>query len=195
MTQALKASFVMLILLTVLTGVLYPLAVTAIGQVAFAYQAGGSLISDGGTVVGSELIGQAMTDPAYFWPRPSATDYGAVPSGASNAGPTSASLAETIAERADQLRQANGLPDDAEVPADLLMASGSGLDPHISPEAARFQIERVAAARGFDATQREALAALVERSVEPSQFGFLGDARVNVLALNRALDALSGGAQ
>lgn len=191
MIRQLKASVVMLLLLTLVTGIVYPLAVTVIGQVAFPFQANGSLLVNDGQVVGSALIGQPMADTAYFWPRPSATDYAAVPSGASNWGPTSAALAEAVRTRAVALREANGLPADAPLPPDLLLTSGSGLDPHISPAAARLQIERVAAARGFDAGQRAALADLVERWTEPPQFNLLGDARVNVLLLNRALDEMS----
>jgi K+-transporting ATPase ATPase C chain len=191
MIRQLKASVVMLLLLTLVTGIVYPLAVTVIGQVAFPFQANGSLIVNDGQVVGSALIGQPMADAAYFWPRPSATDYAAIPSGASNRGPTSAALAEAVRARAVALRGANGLPADAPLPPDLLLASASGLDPHISPAAARLQIERVAAARGFDAGQRSALADLVEQWTEPPQFNLLGDARVNVLLLNRALDEMS----
>lgn len=189
--RQLKPAFMMLITLTLITGVVYPLVVTVAGQALFAQQANGSLTTMNGVVIGSELIGQSMTDPAYFWPRPSATDYGAVPSGASNWGPTSADLADAVDARAAVLREANGLPNDAALPSDLLFASGSGLDPHISPAAARLQVDRVATARGFDTAQRDSLAGLVERSVEPPQFGVLGEPRVNVVLLNRALDEMS----
>jgi K+-transporting ATPase ATPase C chain len=191
MTQQLRASAMMLVLFTVLTGIVYPVVVTLVGQVAFPVQAEGSLMMDGETVTGSALIGQNVTAPEYFWSRPSATSYGTLPSGASNAGPTSATLADAVASRAAMLREAHGLAADAPVPTDLLFASGSGVDPHISPDAARFQIDRVADARGFDAAQRDALAALVEQNVELPQFGFLGEARVNVLQLNHALDAMT----
>lgn len=188
MLQQLRPAIVILALLTLITGVLYPLAVTAIGQAAFPEQANGSLIRVNGVVVGSALIGQDMaTDPRYFWPRPSAVGYNPLPSGGSNLGPTSATLQKAVQERAAALRAAHNLPADAPIPPDLLFASGSGLDPHISPEAARLQIDRVAAARALPHDQ---VAALVERFVELPQIGILGQARVNVLLLNVALDQL-----
>ena len=180
----------MLLVLTVLTGVVYPLLVTAIAQVAFPRQANGSLVLMNGRVVGSMLLAQGSTNLANFWPRPSAAGFATVPSGASNKGPTSADLKRAVQERAAFLRRAHQLPPDAPVPADLLFASGSGLDPHISPQAARFQIARVAQARHFAAEQQQRLAQLVEQSIEPPQLGFLGEPRVNVLKLNLALDAL-----
>ena len=177
-------------LLTLLTGIAYPLAVTGVARLCFPRQAGGSLVVRDGKAVGSELLAQSFTNMNVFWPRPSGADFATVPSGASNKGPTSADLKQAIEERAVQLRQAHELAADAPVPTDLLTASGSGLDPHISPEAARFQIERVARARGFDAARRTRLAQLVEDHVEPPQLGFLGESRVNVLKLNLALDAV-----
>ena len=188
--QQLRPALVILALLTLLTGVAYPLAVTAVAQAAFPWQANGSLVRVGGLVVGSALIGQANADPRYFWPRPSAIDYNPLPSGGSNQGPTSAALQQAVAARAAQLRAAHHLPASTPLPADLLFASGSGLDPDISPEAARLQIDRVAQVRQFTPAQRDALAALVERSVEPPQLGLLGQPRVNVLLLNLALDGL-----
>lgn len=170
---------------TILTGVLYPLVITGIAQVAFSRQANGSLIEQGGRIVGSELLAQQFTGEKYFWPRPSAGSYATVPSGASNYGPTSKKLQDTVNGYADALRKAHKLPPDAPVPADLVFTSSSGLDPHISPEAARFQIVRVAAARGLSEDQ---IKNLVGKFVEPPQWGFLGQARVNVLKLNLALD-------
>jgi K+-transporting ATPase ATPase C chain len=172
-------------------GVLYPLAMTAIAQLAFPHQANGSLVERDGKVVGSALLAQQFTGPKYFWPRPSAASYGTGPSGiagssGSNHGPTSAQLQTDVRNNAKALREAHKLPADAPVPADLVFASGSGLDPHISPEAARFQIARVAVARGMGEDQ---IKALVEKFVEPPQWGFFGEARVNVLLLNLALDA------
>jgi K+-transporting ATPase ATPase C chain len=164
---------------TLLTGVIYPLVVTGVVRVAFPKQAGGSLIMRDGRVVGSELLAQNCEDQRYFWPRPSAADYATVASGASNKGPTSADLAKSIAERRGKFGK--------DAPADLLTASGSGLDPHISPEAAVFQVDRVAKARGVP---REKISALVSARVEPPQLGILGEPRVNVLALNLALDEL-----
>jgi K+-transporting ATPase ATPase C chain len=168
-----------LLVLTILTSVAYPLAITGLAQAFFRDQANGSLVKNGGQLAGSTLLAQKFTTPRYFWPRPSAADFATVASGASNQGFTSRKLLDGVNER----RAALGV----NAPADLLYASGSGLDPHISPEAARYQVARVAAARGIPAAK---LAALVQKSIEPPQLGFLGQARVNVLLLNRALDQL-----
>jgi K+-transporting ATPase ATPase C chain len=174
----------MLLVLSVLTGVLYPLLVTALAQLCFPAQANGSLIEEGGVVRGSYLLGQAFDDPKFFWGRPSATTppYNASGSTGSNLGPTNPTLARAIAERVAQLRATPG--GDAPIPVDLVTSSGSGLDPHISPASARFQIARVAAARGMPV---ERLRALVEEHVEGRLWGFLGEPRVNVLELNLAL--------
>ena len=171
-------------LLAVLTGVLYPLAVTALARVVFPTQANGSVITTStGASVGSALLAQATTSPRYFWPRPSAADYATVASGASNLAPTSAKLRDQVAARAAALRTAHNLAPDTPVPADLLFASGSGLDPHISPAAATFQAARVAAARNLPlATITSAITAHTESG------GILGEDRVNVLLLNLALD-------
>jgi K+-transporting ATPase ATPase C chain len=184
----------MMVILTVLTGVVYPLAITMVAQAIFPDQANGSLILSAEQPVGSLLIGQAIEDARYFWPRPSAVNYMAGStsaqlgaSGATNYGLTSAALVAAVAERADAFRIANGLSAHAVVPPDMLFASGSGLDPHISPEAARLQIRRVAQARGAEPA---VVAALVEQHIEAPQFGFLGAARVNVLRLNLALDRI-----
>ena len=171
-----------ILVLTLITSVAYPLSVSAVARLAFPAQADGCLIKCGGTVVGSLLIAQKFDRPEYFHPRPSASDYGAVPSGASNLGYTSKKLRDAIEER----RAALG----GDAPPELLTSSGSGLDPDISPEAARFQIPRVAGARGVP---REMVGALVAANVRPPQFGFLGCPRVNVLALNLALDAACSG--
>jgi K+-transporting ATPase ATPase C chain len=175
----------------VLCGVLYPVVITVIAQVAFHDRAEGSLVLRDGKLVGSELLAQQFTDPKHFWSRPSAASFGTGPSGiagssGSNLGPTSAQLQTNVRTAAKALREAHKLPADAPVPADLVYASASGLDPHISPEAARFQVARIASARGMNEDQ---LRALVEKFVEPPQWGFLGEARVNVLLLNLALDA------
>ncbi len=175
-----------IMLMTVLTGIAYPLLITGVGRLFFVRQAEGSLIIDGGKILGSELIAQKFTDPRYFWPRPSAVDYNPQPSGGSNLGPTSASLKDSIMVRRSRFAAADGAP----VPADLLCASGSGLDPHISPEAARYQLDRVASARQLDKAQRTALLSLIDKYTEAPTIGILGQSRVNVLWLNLALDSL-----
>jgi potassium-transporting ATPase KdpC subunit len=165
------------IVLTLLTGIIYPLAMTGIVQLLFPKQANGSQIVDNGKLIGSELLVQKFESPRYFWPRPSTADYATVASGASNKGPTSADLKKAIDERRAKFGT------DAAV--DLLTASGSGLDPHISPEAARSQISRIAAARNMSIQK---VSEIVDQTIEPPQFGFLGEPRVNVLGLNRLLD-------
>lgn len=170
---------------------LYPLAVTALAQLAFPAQANGSLIRDGhGVVRGSALLGQRFTGTGYFHTRPSAAGdgYDARQSGGSNLGPTSRQLRDTLAARIVVFRQENELFATNPVPADAVTASGSGLDPHISPATARLQIARVAAARRLPP---ETVAVLVTCAIESPQWGFLGDPRVNVLRLNLALDGLS----
>jgi K+-transporting ATPase ATPase C chain len=167
------------IVLTLLTGIIYPLAMTGLAQLVFPKQANGSRITEQNKLIGSDLIAQKFESPKYFWPRPSAADYATVASGASNKGPTAGDLKTSIDER----RQKFG----ADAPVDLLTASGSGLDPHISPEAARSQIARVAAARNMSIQE---VTALVDQTIEEPQLGFLGEPRVNVLRLNRALDQL-----
>ena len=167
------------LVLTLLTGIVYPLAMTGVAQLFFPKQANGSRVIDQNKLVGSDLLAQKFENPKYFWPRPSAADFATLPSGASNKGPTSVDLKKSIDERRKQFG------DDA--PVDLLTASASGLDPHISPNAARSQIARVAAARNMSI---EKISALVDSTVEEPEFGFLGEPRVNVLKLNRALDQL-----
>jgi K+-transporting ATPase ATPase C chain len=190
--NAVVTPILMLIVMTVVLGVIYPLAITAFGGVVFPAQAGGSLIADqNGITVGSSLIAQNFTSDIYFWPRPSAVNYGVAAdgslaaSGGSNLGPTSATLLALIQSRATAIRQANHLAPDAVIPSDLLFASASGLDPQISPEAARLQIDRVAAARGVSPGT---VAVLVSQFTEGPQFLMFGQPRVNVLLLNLALD-------
>lgn len=179
----------MLLVLTILTGVVYPLVITAAAQVLFPTQANGSLIRDGETVIGSALIGQNMNgDPRYFWLRPSAVNYNPLPSGGSNLAPTSATLQAAVIARADAFITPNGVTNASSlVPAEMLFTSGSGLDPHISPEAARLQAGRVAVARGLDEAR---LLMLINDMAEAPQLGILGQPRINVLLLNLALDAL-----
>jgi K+-transporting ATPase ATPase C chain len=188
MCRQLRAALVSLGLLTLLTGLVYPLVVTGLAQVVFPRQANGSLIVRNGKAVGSELIGQPFDDPKYFWGRPSATSpspYNAGSSSGSNLGPTNPDLEKAVKERVEALRTADP-GSTGPVPVDLVTASASGLDPHISPAAALFQVRRVASARGVDVA---AVRQLVERHVEDRTFGILGEPRVNVLALNLALDA------
>ncbi len=187
MWRELKTSVRMLAVLTVLTGVVYPLVVWAIGQSLFHERASGNLVVVDGKLRGSRLVGQAFDDPRYFWGRPSATSpacNGALSSG-SNLGPTNPAAADAVKARIATLEASAVIA--RPIPVDLVTASGSGLDPHISPAAARYQIERVAQARHLDPAR---VHALVEARVEPPTFGCLGEARVNVLGLNLALDAL-----
>lgn len=179
----------MFLTMTVLTGVLYPVAVTGLAQLLFPRQAEGSLVVRDGEIVGSELIGQPFSDPRYFWPRPSATSgmpYNAWASGASNLAPTNRKLIEEVRRRADAWRAAH--PDrPGPPPPDLVTASASGLDPHISPAAALYQAPRVAQARGLP---EDVVRQLVLRHTERPLWGFLGEPRVNVLLLNLDLDRL-----
>lgn len=184
----------MFLTLTLLTGVAYPLVVTVAAKVFFPRRANGSVVIVDGKIVGSELLAQRFASETYFWSRPSAgddgTNYATVASSASNKGPTASDLKSNVTARAASFRTAHGLTPDSPVPSEMVFASGSGLDPHISPESARLQIQRVANARKFSLEQRQKLAALVEQSLEGPQLGVLGEPRVNVLKLNLALDNL-----
>jgi len=186
-----RPAFMLLVLLTILTGFAYPLGFTALAQLLFPAQANGSLITEQGRVVGSTLIGQPFDDPRYFWGRLSATapsPYNAAASSGSNLGPLNDALVDAVKARRDALRAAD--PTNlAPVPVDLVTASGSGLDPHISPAAARYQAARVARVRGIPLAE---VRTLVEQHTEGRQFGILGEPTVNVLALNRALDGRTG---
>lgn len=189
MIRLIRQSATMLLLMTLVVGVAYPLLVTALAQVLFPHQANGSLVSKDGRPVGSSLIGQEFTAPKYFWGRPSATapqPYNGTGSGGSNLGPTNPALADAAKQRIAALRAADP-GNDAPVPVDLVAASGSGLDPEISPAAAQYQSARVAHARGLPPAE---VRALVARYTRGRQFGVLGEPRVNVLELNLALDAL-----
>jgi K+-transporting ATPase ATPase C chain len=189
MMSYLRPALVSLGLFTLLTGLVYPLVVTGIAQAAFSRQANGSIIEHRGKEVGSELIGQPFSDPKYFWSRPSATGpqpYNGGVSSGSNLGPTNPALLEAVEGRVKALRDADP-GNKAPIPVDLVTASGSGLDPHISPAAAEYQVSRVAKARGMDV---EHVRNLVLTNTEGRQFGILGEPRVNVLALNLALDGM-----
>ena len=184
-----RISVVTLALFTLLTGLVYPLAVTGIAQWTFPHQADGSLMKQNGRVIGSELIGQSFTDPKCFWGRPSATSpfpYNAAASSGSNLGPTNPALKHAVQGRIEALQSADP-GNDSPVPVDLVTASASGLDPHISVAAALYQVPRVARERSLREKQ---VRLLVEQYTEGRQLGFLGEARVNVLKLNLALDGL-----
>ena len=191
MKTELRPALVLFVLLSLITGLAYPLLVTGIAQLAFPAQANGSLIVRDGKVLGSELIGQAFADPKYFWGRPSATSpmpYNAANSAGSNLGPSNPALADAVKARIDALRAADP-GNAAAVPVDLVTASASGLDPHISRAAADWQLARVARVRGLpEARVRE----LVEQHTAGPRLGFIGETRVHVLRLNLALDAVDG---
>jgi K+-transporting ATPase ATPase C chain len=189
MLRQLKIALILLGIFTVITGIIYPLFVTGIAQAFFRHQANGSLITENGTSVGSELIGQPFSDPKYFWGRLSATapfPYNAAASSGSNYGPSNPALLEAVQARIDALKAVD--PDNNEpIPVDLVTFSASGLDPDISVAAADYQVSRVAKYRGLSEAQ---IRELVSQYTEGRQFGILGEPRVNVLKLNLALDAL-----
>ena len=190
MRRQLLPALRLLAVLTVVLGVLYPLAITGVGQALFSHQADGSIVTVDGEAVGSSLVGQVFTGDEYFESRPSAAGdgYDATASAASNLGPNNPDLLATVEERAGAYRERNGLTADAEVPVDAVTASGSGLDPHISVANARLQAERVAEARGLPVDD---VLALVDEHTDGRTLGFLGEAGVNVLELNLALDRVS----
>lgn len=189
MLKELKPAALLLVLLTVLTGAIYPALVTGLAQALFPKQANGSLIEQDGKVVGSALIGQPFSDPKHFWTRPSATGpvpYNAGASTGSNLGPLNPALEEAVKARIDALK-ASDPTQTAPIPVDLVTASGSGLDPHISPAAARWQAPRIARIRGISEAE---VSRLIDGHTEGRQLGLLGEPRVNVLTLNLALDRL-----
>ena len=187
MLRELRSAVLSLLVFSVITGVFYPLVVTAVAQLVFPSQANGSLIHDGDKLMGSSLIGQPFDDPRFFWARLSATSpmaYNAASSGGSNLGPLNPTLLDNVKARIKTLRDADP-GNDKPIPVDLVTSSASGLDPHISPDAAEFQVHRVAVARKLD---ESAVRALVAAATEPRTLGFIGEPRVNVLRLNLALE-------
>jgi potassium-transporting ATPase KdpC subunit len=184
MVSTWRAAVVLFLALTVVTGIAYPLAITLVSQTVFGHQANGSLVERDDKVVGSALIGQTFASPKYFWSRPSAVGYNGGASSGSNYGPTNPAQLDAVRQRVADLQAAHG--EETPVPIDLVTASGSGLDPHISPAAAEYQVARVAEARGMN---EDAVRALVDRHTEGRTLGLLGEPRVNVLLLNLALDA------
>jgi len=187
-TDDLKTAMLLFVGFTLLTGLVYPLLMTGIIQIALPEQASGSMIVVNGTVVGSELIGQNFSSPGYFHGRPSAVNYAGNGSGASNFGPTNKNLMEQVSQRISEVRAENNLSSNATVPSELVLTSGSGLDPHISVEGAMLQVPRVANARSIPESE---VKVLVYQHIEPAQFGIMGQERVNVLNLNLALDELN----
>ncbi|MBY0585821.1 potassium-transporting ATPase subunit KdpC [bacterium] len=184
MLRSLYSCGVLFVILSFVTGGLYPLLVTVIAQAAFPRQATGSLVNDNGKVIGSSLLAQSFTKPRYFWPRPSAAGYNAGASSGSNLGPTNPAILEAVATRAKNLSASEVSP----VPVDLVTASASGLDPHITPTAAFYQAARIAKSRGLSEAQ---VNELIQEQTEERTLGLLGERRVNVLLLNLSLDALA----
>jgi K+-transporting ATPase ATPase C chain len=177
---------------TILTGILYPLFMTGLAQLCFPYKANGSLIMKEGKIIGSELIGQKFDSNIYFWSRPSAIGYNPVPSAASNYGPTSDTLKKLVTARRILFANENSITDMTVIPAEMVFASGSGLDPHISPQAALLQVDRVSSTRNFDPCQKQRLLQRIKDLTESPQFLVLGEKRINVLLLNLELDRIKG---
>jgi potassium-transporting ATPase KdpC subunit len=176
---------------TILTGIIYPLVVTGITQLLFPWKANGSIIIKDNKTIGSELIGQQFDSAIYFSSRPSAISDNPLPSGGSNYGLTNAKLKEVVDQRRIQFVTFNKLDSMTEVPSEMLFASGSGLDPHISPQAAFLQVDRIAEARGFNSAQKQQVIDLIQNKTENAQFSLLGESRINVLNLNIELDELN----
>jgi potassium-transporting ATPase KdpC subunit len=177
--------------MTILTGIIYPLIMTGTAQLIYHSKANGSLIMRDGKVIGSDLIGQNFDSIIYFWSRPSVIGYNPVPSGASNYGPVSDTLRKLVASRIDLFARANSINNKPDIPKEMIFASGSGLDPHISKEAALLQVDRVSDARHLSSSQKEKLIEEVKEMTETPQFLFLGQERVNVLKLNIELNKIA----
>jgi K+-transporting ATPase ATPase C chain len=179
-----------LIAMTLLTGIIYPLVMTGIAQVIYPAKANGSLILKDSKIIGSELIGQKFDSTIYFWSRPSAIGYNPIPSGASNYGPTSDTLRKLVTARRLLFSRENSVQDVLTIPSEMIFASGSGLDPHVSPEAILMQTERVATARHFNNSQKEMLLKKIRELTESQQYLLFGERRINVLMLNLELDKI-----
>jgi K+-transporting ATPase ATPase C chain len=179
-----------LLVMTILTGIAYPLLMTGVAQLGFHSKANGSMIIKNGKIIGSELIGQKFDSTIYFWSRPSFIGYNPIPSGASNYGPTSDTLKKQVTARRVLFAKMNSLQDPLMTPKEMAFASGSGLDPHISPEAALLQVDRISQARHLDNNQKQILIQSVKELSEKPQFLFLGEERINVLLLNLELDKI-----
>jgi potassium-transporting ATPase KdpC subunit len=180
----------LLLIMTLLTGIIYPVLMTGIAQISFPEKANGSFIRRDGKIIGSTLIGQKFDSSAYFWSRPSAIDYNPVPSGASNFGPTSRKLFSMVSERRKIFITGNNLTDTASLPGEMLFASASGLDPHTSPDAVRLQINRIVRVRHFNHSQENRLNELILQNTEKRQYGILGEERINIMVLNMGLDEI-----
>jgi potassium-transporting ATPase KdpC subunit len=179
-----------LLVMTILTGIIYPLVMTGIAQAGFHSKSNGSLILKDGKIIGSGLIGQKFDSTIYFWSRPSAVGYNPIPSSGSNYGPTSDTLRKQVTARRMSFASANSLTDELSVPKEMIFASGSGLDPHISPEAALMQVDRVIKARHLDNTKKEILLKKINELTEQPQYLLFGEKRINVLLLNIELDKI-----
>jgi len=190
MKSQLKIALRFLLVMTILTGIIYPLLMTGLAQLTFPSKANGSLIMKDGKLIGSELIGQKFDSSIYFWSRPSATGYNPIPSGATNYGPTSDTLKKQVETRRIFFSKMNSIPDPQTVPKEMVFASGSGLDPHISPEAALLQLDRIAKARHYNDIRKDILKKKIEDLIEMPQYLFLGEKRINVLDLNLELDKI-----
>jgi K+-transporting ATPase ATPase C chain len=179
-----------LLVMTILTGIFYPLFMTGVVQLTFPVKANGSLITKEGKIIGSELIGQKFDSVIYFWSRPSAIAYNPIPSGASNYGPTSDTLKKQVKQRRILFANANSVNDVMAIPKEMIFASASGLDPHISPQAALMQVDRIVKVRKFSDLQKQKLIEFIHKMTEKSQFSLFGEERINVLQLNIELDKI-----
>ena len=188
MKQIISKSILALVLFTLLTGIIYPFVITLIGQIIFPLEANGSIIERNNKIIGSELIGQNFSDSVYFHSRPSAINYNPMPSSASNLGLSSDLLHKQISERKQDFKQRNNIPDSILIPPDMIFASASGVDPHISVEAAKLQVNRIIKSRKLDLNEVKTLNNLIDSQTEYPQFGVLGNKVVNVLVLNLKLD-------